>query len=503
MDSPPCEWNADRAVPPQRHASCGAPRESTRHALGVFVLMMVAVQLAFGPKLRLSQWQASAESNAAIAEGLAWLQGRLDITPPNAGDKDYGLAENRMHDTAYFDGRVYNAFPPLATLITLLLHPLHALLGVPPGFWLTTPMVLLVFWPLPIAGFLVFRRRVGNSVWAALLTLAWLGGTPVLPNLHGAATGYLGQMDHVLSQVGLLLLADNVLGGRRLWPGLVGLFISTWSRQLTFLYAPVLLVSAARRSGWKGLLGCAAGLGVIATPLLALNYGKFGNPLDFGYRYIYVGREDADMGKRVADHGVFSPHFIPENLYYMHLAPPDIDLANSSLVELKIRDANQFGTSLWITTPMALWIVIAARRWWREPAARWLVLGTIPVMAGLACYHSPGYISHGYSRFALDFLPVWLVVAAPFMFGGRRTSEPVPEGAGHLAAPSSSRRPDGVTTHACPAKSASCLEKFGWRTWLTLAFMAWGWIYFQAITPDGPAPRRDSGRTIMVLHGNF
>ncbi len=458
-------------------------------SLGVFLLMMAAVQLALGPKLRLSQWQASAESNAAIAEALAWLDGRLDITPAGSR-KDLRLAENRPHDTAWFEGRVYNVFPPLVTIISLVLHPWHWIMAVPAGFWLTTPMVLACFWPLPITGFLVFRRRVGSDVWAAVLTFAWLGATPLLPNLHGTATGYLGQMDHVLSQVGLLLVADNVLGGRRLWPGLVGLLICTWSRQITFLYAPALLFVAARRGGWKHLLACAAGVAAIAAPLLVLNHLKFGDPLDFGYRYIYVGREDAGMGKRVAEHGVFSPHFIPENLYYMHLAPPDVDLANSSLVELKISDANQYGTSLWLTTPLALWIFLAAPAWWRDRRARWLFGGSLLVMAGLACYHSPGYISHGYSRFALDFLPVWLVMVAPYTFGDARLK--------HGGAEPPAEAP-GAGLVVQPRAALGALD--GWRTWLTLAMIAWGLLYFQAITPDGPAPRRAGGQVTMVTHG--
>jgi hypothetical protein len=69
------------------------------------------------------------------------------------------------------------------------------------------------------------------------------------------------------------------------------------------------------------------------------------------------------------------------------------------------------------------------------------MLGTLPVMAGLLCYHGPGFMENGYSRFALDFLPIWLAVVAPRTRGG-------------------------------------------WRTWFTLACVAWSLLYFQAIVPD-------------------
>ena len=108
---------------------------------------------------------------------------------------------------------------------------------------------------------------------------------------------------------------------------------------------------------------------------------------------------------------------------------------------LPIRDRNNYGTSIWITTPLLLWIFIAAGQWWRDPNCRVLMLSTLPVMLGLLCYHSPGFSAHGYSRFALDFLPIWLVVIARYAMNG-------------------------------------------WRTWFTLGCMAWSLLYFHSIVPD-------------------
>ncbi len=413
--------------------------------------MMVAIFVALGPKIRLSQWGAEADSNAGIAEGAAWVKGRLDL-PPFKNTVllwDYPSVENpsdpekRLHDTAFYGEKIYNVFPPLVSILTVVFAPIHAqLLDGRTDFWLKTPYVLTVFWPLPIVAFVVFRRRVGDSAWAAFLAFALIGGTAVLPNLHGAQTGYLGQINHVVSQVGLLILAADVLGKQRVWPGLLGLLIATYARQITFLYGLVLLWIAWRRGGARRLGLCALGLAVMAAPLLTLNYFKFGNPLEFGYRYIYAARDD-DMAARAA-RGVFSAEFIAENAFYLHLAPPDIDLRNSDVSEIKISESNQNGTSLWVTTPLALWVLVALRRWWREPAARLLMLGTLPVMFGLLCYHSPGYMEHGYNRFALDFLPIWLVVVAPF-------------------------------------------TRNGWRTWLTLWCAAWSLLYFQKIVPDRPS----------------
>lgn len=432
-------------------ATCDGERRWSRgEVLGCFILTVIMIQVCLGPKLRLSQWEADAKSNAGIAEGVAWLNGRYDITPANADELDLRDPEQRQHDTAYFEDRVYNVFPPLVSMLTVAFSPLHNYLIDKADFWLPQPYVYTFFWPLVIATFVVFYRQLRHPVYAAVLTLGFIGGTAVLPNLYFCRSGYLGQMDHVISQVGLLILAADVLGKQRIWPALLGLMIATYSRQLTSLYGLVLLFVAARRYGAKGFMLTGIGLAFIAAPLLFLNYQKFGNPLDFGYANIYVGRETEFMGSRVAEHGVFSPAFIGDNLYYMHAAPPLI--AEASLTQLRFSDGNNVGTSLWITTPLALWLLLGVGVWWKRPGARPLILGTLPILVGLALYHSPGYLQHGYNRFALDFLPIWLVVAAPAMFRGKRQ----------------------------------------WRTWFSLACIAWSLLYFQSITPDARVAQPDA-----------
>jgi hypothetical protein len=402
-------------------------RRSFAYDAGCFVLMLAALQLTIGPKVRLSQWGVSAERNASVAEGVAWLNGRLDI--PHDG-KD--AARDRMHDTAYFNGKVYNVFPPLIPLLTVILSPLHHTLIGRTDMWLPWPYTLLVFWPLPILGFIAFKRQTGDAAWAALFVVAWMGGTAVLPNLIYARGGELGQINHVVSQAGLLLIAIDLLGRQRIWPAMIGLFIATWTRQMCLLYAiPIAIVAwQQRRIAW--LTG---GLIVIVAPLLTLNYLKFASAFDFGYRHIYFNRENEEMGRRCLEHGVFSTHFFLENLKYMHLAPPRLDI---SPTELRLVETSTMGTSIWLTSPLCVWVILAAARWWAHGPSRLLILGTIPVMAGLALYHSPGFLQSGYNRFALDFLPIWLAVISPFIRGG-------------------------------------------WRTWVTLAMTAYSLLYFQQI----------------------
>lgn len=406
-----------------------------------FLLMLAAIQIALGPKIQLSQWGVAAKDDAGVAEGVAWLSGRLDI--PHEG-RD--AARDRMHDTAFFNGKVYNVFPPLMGVLTVLLSPLNRALGVDVGFWLPGPYVLLVFWPLPILGFLAFRRQLNDSAWAALLTLAWIGGTSLLPNLAYARTGHLGPINHVICQTGLLLILLDLLGSQRIWPSFIGLLIATWTRQMTFLYAiPILWVAWQK----KRLPVCLAGLILIISPLLVLNTLKFGSPFEFGYRYIYVNRETEELAQRCAQYGTFSPRFLLGGLYYMHLAPFRID--DISLNNVNITAANLNGTSIWLTSPILIAVLLSRRQWWADRSRRVLMLTSFLVMLGVCSYHSPGFLQSGYNRFALDFLIVWLVVAAPWVFQQH-------------------------------------------RRWFAVFCIAWSLLYFQAIVPNSPLPSASSAQ---------
>lgn len=400
-----------------------------------FLLTIAAIQLALGPKLKLSQWRIQGATNACVAEGEAWLNGRLDLAQEHPD-----MVHRRLRDTALVGDKVYNIFPPLQGFITVALAPMHRLLDIPTDVWLRLAHTLLVFWPVPIVAFGVFRQQTRDSAWAGLLTLSYMGGTALLPNLYFAGSGNVAHTNHVLSQVGLLLLAADGLGRQRIWPSLIGLAICAWSRQLTILYAFLLLGVAWKQ---KRLALCIAGLVVIVAPLLTLNQLKFGNPLDFGYRYIYEGRENDELAQRCREYGIFSPHFIPENAYYLFVDPPRFEVEPWA-TSVKFVETNHMGTSLWITSPMLLYVFLAAPGWLRNGHRRWLMLSTLPVLFALLCYHNTGFVQDGYNRFALDFIPIWFVAIAGFTSGGRGN----------------------------------------WRTWLTLACTAWSLLYFQAVVPN-------------------
>lgn len=378
-------------------ASLAGPACASRtQIIGCFLLLLVGLHLAASPVVRLSQWRIDPQTNHAMAEALAWRDGRLSLP-------------NRMHDSALFDGRVYNVFPPLLTLLAYGAIQVGSILGIPDGQFYPPWYVALVALPLPLAGYGVFLKAVGRPAWAAFFTAVWILATPVLPCLAIAREAGINQVNHLLSQTGQMLILGSLLGRRQLWPGMLGLVIAAWSRPTCLLYAIPLAWAAWR--GEKTLLRKrAAGLGLTLLIALALPMGlswaKFGSPLDTGYQYIYEGRQDelAHRGREA----LFSMSNIPRNAWYMNLELPGWEFGQYGVRPT----VSSYGAGIWFTMPILVFVLIDGRRWWREPMERCLMLTGAALIVALLLYHNTGYIQPGYYRFCLDFLPAWLLIVA-------------------------------------------------------------------------------------------
>jgi hypothetical protein len=387
------------------------------------------------------RWKETTAWNPAFLEGLSWWHGQLALP-------------YRLWDTALVaeTGRAYNVFPPLQSIIGFFSVAAARLTGDPNPFPESRILpLLLIALPLPIIGYRVFLQRTGSFFWAAVLTLGWLGGTAVLPCVSEARNDGVHHINHLLSQIGLLLLAGELLGRRRLWLMLIGLLIAAWSRQLTSVYAVALLAElwrqrtdppaldaimpspspspkqkhkpapapvaslAARRSFRSRACLVLCGLAVIAAVPMTLNWAKFGSPFRDGYELLYVGR-DHDLARAAQEHGLFSVHFAARDAYYMNLALPwtkgDDGRPHWQPLEL--------GASMWLGTPLLIFVILGAGTWWRDRAARTMMLCTALIVAALLMYHGTGQRQYGYWRFSLDFVPVWLVVAAPWLATGWR-----------------------------------------------------------------------------------
>ncbi len=362
--------------------------------------------------------------------------------------------------------RKYNVVGYAFVLISFIGTMLSEAVGAGPDTFWGPIYALLVAMPIPIAAFGAFRARIGHSGWAAVLAFMLIAGTSLRPVLTVCKNGDLYDINHAIAVTGLLILAADLLGRRRIWPAAIGLALAVWSRQMTCFYAiPILWLawrpqsSPGRSAGQSttvhsqstGEAGLGAkvqnpaarsrlslaifGVAMVAALPMTMSFIKLGNPLDSGYPQLYGDRENQiSVDGRTQLWGF---RWYPRHLVAMNATVPDIDMRNHSIY---FDNTDREGCSIWVSSPILLAVFLTAGRWWRDPASRVLMLSSFVVILGLWGYHTTASYQAGFYRYSLDFIPIWLMVIAPHV----------------------------MTKRATP--------------W-TLAAMAWSALYFHTLTP--------------------
>ena len=382
--------------------------------------------------------------NIQIGEAQSWWMGRLDLP-------------ERKWDSALFKGRAYSHFPPMFSFIAATAVPFFD--GVPHWF-----IVLVIVLPVPLLAYALFLRRTGSAAWGAVLAIGFVCGTSVLPvldkTLRGSGPYFVNQ---TLATAGILLFLCEFFGRRRVWLAAVGVATAALSRQLSIAYLIPLGWLALTpgdadrnpkperkrraktprwRLGFGG--GAAVVLGmflVVAAVPMTLNALKFGHPLDSGYMRIYEGREDDPFVRDARAFGLFSPHYLARNLRYANIGVPEVhDIEMAGRREVYLRP-NPWGTGIWWTTPLLLFLFVDARRLLGDRSNQVLLVAAGIIYLALMLYHSTGYEQRGFNRYSLDYVPALLALIAP-----------------------------------------GCLETL-WRRWLTAGVVAWSVLYFAVLLP--------------------
>jgi len=400
---------------------------------GAFVVLLAFLWLCDAKLWRPDTVLTIAE-NAQIAEAQAWWQGRLDLP-------------ERRWDTALYNGKAFSHFPPLFSLIAAAVTPFSR--GFPHAL-----LVLLVVLPVPLLAYLFFLERTRSPWWGAIAAIGLVCGTSLLPVLEKALRG--GQpffVNHALSTSGLLIMLKATSGRPRPRLACLGLLISTLSRQLTAAYllplAWVLLVRPRndategdpqatapasrhseavgnpapppqRRSPAEGPLLLVLTTAIVIAVPMVFNSLKFSGPFDSGYMYLYAGRDDDPYARDAKQHGLFSPHFLPRNLYFANLGFPRlhrVDISGEPRLYLR---PNESGTGIWWTTPLLLWLFVDLARILRNSERRLWLLAAIAVFAALMMFHTTGAQQRGFNHFSLDYVTVLMALVVPGCFAGRR-----------------------------------------------------------------------------------
>ena len=198
-------------------------------------------------------------------------------------------------------------------------------------------------------------------------------------------------------------------------PLLAGIFLALGMATRTpiafcfVFFALQLLFPGGRWSGaplreklWKGAL--------FATPVLAVgvalmwyNHARFGSYFEFGHTYLLEGTRAS-----IRDHGLFSMHFLNQNLATAFANLPRLD-GTKPFVHI-----TRHGLSLLATTPFFLYLLWPKKEGWqRADRFRHLVLWLTVLFAAIPSlfYQNTGWAQFGY-RFSLDWTPYLIVLLA-------------------------------------------------------------------------------------------
>ena len=335
---------------------------------------------------------------------VSFLKGKLYLENPTY-----------FHDLTKFQSRWYVPNPPLPALVlmpfVLLSGPEINVVRISVFFAaLNTLLVFAILEQAARLGWIALER--GGRLW---ITALFAFGTP---HVYNAINGQMWFFSRTLA---VTFIALGSLAALRRWPAwTAGLCLgaAVCSRpDVAVLWPFFLAVYAQRvwdqparsrlwppRAALRPLVsaGLQTALPVLlaAGGLLLYNYLRFGDWLDFGYLTLNGAEQ---IVRDAQTYGMFNPHFIPRNLYFMFLAYPEARPQAPYL--FPSRD----GMSMLLTTPAFFFLFRRqSMNVWKAGALAAVLIN----LALLALYHNTGSFQFGYA-YLLDFIvPLLLLLAA-------------------------------------------------------------------------------------------
>ncbi|HTS80504.1 MAG TPA: hypothetical protein VMH40_07890 [Myxococcaceae bacterium] len=378
-----------------------------RNELLVFLCSFFALACFSGPR-----FLRQSAAPHFVYQAKAFLDGRLDLDPetlPNLEDwacvREVAGVKTRCTRPVLPGDRWYVSFPAFPAVVML---PFVAVNGwqlndTSFGVILGALAITLFYW---MARELGRRGELDRSDGEALILAGVLGFGTLL--FSCAIRGEVWFLAEVLGVVLTCVYIRAATGGAR--PVLAG---AVWSMAtltrtplvFTGLYfllevltpGPTGRLEQLREAlraprAWIGpVLRFAAGAAPLAILAMVFNWVRFGSPADFGHRFLFDNRVNADIDT----HGLFSPAYLARNLEAAFLMLPRVRLSPFRL------DYDPRGLSLLVTMPWLVLLVFPRTR----PRLHWPVWLTVALCAlpGLF-YQNTGYVQFGF-RFSLDYTP--------------------------------------------------------------------------------------------------
>lgn len=371
-----------------------------RYWLLISVLLLMAFALAAGLALRTVTEEPGTNSYAVLAD--SWLNGQLHSDTCFDGD------------CATFEGKTYVIFPPAPAAVAL---PFIAASGEGAEFRHFMPLSLALLLAIAFIWSRLFTAAGPDQTRTLILLLALVFATPLYyVALRGDRVWFFAQL------VGFFFVSMALwatIERRNAWLAGAMLGMAFLSRQMTILYAPLLFVLMLNEDEplFRITKQRIATVFKIAVPVLAAiavycayNYVRFGDPLDTGYAYIAADvapGEDNVISLRIKELGLFAPEYFLFNLVHMFFQGLHVEFGGTFTT--KIVGVDDFGTSILAASPFLLLLVFVQRH-----RIAFIGLLTAAVICGVTLfYHSNGFSQYNVQRYALDWLPIAMLLLAP------------------------------------------------------------------------------------------
>jgi len=371
-----------------------------RYWLVISVLLLLAFALAAGLALRTVTEEPGTNSYAVLVD--SWLNGQLHSDTCFDGD------------CATYEGKTYVVFPPAPAVVAL---PFIAASGQGADFAHFMPLSLALLLAIAFIWSRLFTAAGPDQTRTLILLLALVFATPLYyVVLRGDRVWFFAQL------VGFFFVSMALwatIERRNAWLAGAMLGMAFLSRQMTILYAPLLFVLMLNED--EPLLRInRKRIGTflkIAIPVLAAiaaycayNYVRFGDPLDTGYGYIAANvppGADNIISLRIKELGLFAPEYFLFNLFHMFVQGLHIEFGGTFMT--KIVGVDDFGTSILAASPFLLLLVFVQRH-----RITFVGVLTAAIICGVTLfYHSNGFSQYNVQRYALDWLPIAMLLLAP------------------------------------------------------------------------------------------
>lgn len=354
-----------------------------------------------------------------VYQAKAWLEGHLDIEAevlPNLEDwacvRLVGGAPTRCTAPLQAGDKWYSSFPSFPSAVMLPFVAIN-------GYQLNDTSFGVLVGALCVALFYALLRKLSQTEGLdrdgfenAALSLLLAFGTLFF---YCSIRGEVWFSAEVMGVAFTCLYARNGLKADR--PLLAGL---CWSMAVTtrtpLFFTGVFFVLealtptqgkrlaelkaflAAPKPGLRKLGLFAAGAAPLGLLHAAYNQVRFGSVADFGHRFFFNNRVNADIDT----YGLFHPHYLGRNLDAAFLKLPRLSFSPLNL------SYDAWGMSLLLTLPVLVLVLFPKARA-RLQWPLWLTVAACAVPGFF--YQNTGYAQFGF-RFSLDYTPYILLLVA-------------------------------------------------------------------------------------------